>query len=67
MASKAAPAVAGHVGSERSTSSAMRTIADILVAVGEGFRARKEYRELVGNGVEPATAAAEAIQHAENR
>lgn len=64
MASKSASAGTGRATAERLASSTMRTIADIAMAVGEGFRARNEYRELVGNGTDPVKAAAEAMRHA---
>ena len=64
MASRAASYRVG--AAEWVASTTLRAISDLASAVGEGFRARNEYCALVGQGADPARAAAAAIRHAES-
>ncbi len=65
MASKVHSALAGLGGAERFACNALRIVTDVVHAVGEGMRARNEYRERVGHGDDPALAIASAVRHAE--
>jgi len=60
MAIKAA---VGLGTAERFATSALRVIADVASAVGDGIRARNEVNARVGLGVDPATAAAAAMRN----
>jgi hypothetical protein len=65
MASNASPEHSGLATAERLAASTLRAITDVVCAIGEGIRARDDYRERVNHGDDPAKAAAAAVRYAE--
>ena len=62
MATNVSPGHTGLAAAERFVANALRTISDVFYAIGEGMRARDDYRERVSQGVEPAKAVAAAVR-----
>lgn len=65
MASNMYPEPSGLGTAERIAVSTLRTMADFVCAIGEGIRARDDYRQRVSHGDHPAKAAAAAVRYAE--
>lgn len=65
MATNTSPDPSGLAAAERFAVSTLRTIADFVCAIGEGIRARDDYRERVSHGDDPVKAAAAAVRYAE--
>lgn len=67
MATRATPASAGLGAAESFVTSAYHLLGDLLSAVGAGIQAHKEFRARVHQGADPVVAAADAIEHIEQR
>jgi hypothetical protein len=62
MATRAASTSNGLGDAEGTFAIILRSVSNVVSAVGEGFRVRNTYSSLVKKGVDPAEAAAAAIR-----
>jgi hypothetical protein len=64
MTSNNFPEFSGLAAAERLAASTLRAISDVVSAIGEGIRARDDYRERVSHGDAPTKAAKAALRDA---